>query len=160
MIVGISTSFLVFVLVLTDTDSALTSYNETEARYLLAMSAAAYSSSPDRCLHVLPQWNTWQLLSQTNIVCDSHSNNCSAFVVQSTSMQQLIVAFRGTNKRRQLYLEGIQSVFEKQLAFSNIGYVDKYFLDAFNYLWPSILNYLNNSATKQYTVMTVSISVV
>lgn len=145
---------LVLLLILLSTTDSKTGYTEFEAQSMLAMSAAAYSSTPNECIQrALPNARTWTFLSQWELVCDNKSNNCSAFIAQSNYRQEIIVAFRGTNKRSQLLVEAAENLLP-DAPYRDIGMIDKYFMTAIDQMWPSILPYINGSQTmtKNYTV--------
>lgn len=119
---------------------------------MLSMSAAAYSSTPDTCIRrVLPDAHTWHCVSRWDIICDQQNNTCSAFIAQSNYRQEMIIAFRGTNKRSQLLVEVSQSLMLDML-YRDLGSIDRYFMFALDSLWPSIVPYINATNTQNYTV--------
>jgi hypothetical protein len=103
----------------------LIKYDEAEARRMLAMSAAAYSLTPHECLNqTFPFHEIWRIESGTNSECDILSNTCSAFIAISDEKAEIIVSFRGTTTKRQLFLETAYILAPKE-DFYGMGKVKK-----------------------------------
>ncbi|KAF7632143.1 Lipase_3 domain-containing protein [Meloidogyne graminicola] len=128
-----------------------TAYNEPYARRLLALAAGAYSPTPPngcerRWMPDTRLWNT-----PINQSCDALDNTCSSYTVVSEPRSELIIIFRGTKTKEQLFLEGWQSL-QPGTDFDGIGKVNKYFARAFNTLWPSVKAALEDPRHSGYKV--------
>ncbi|KAL7075995.1 hypothetical protein ACQ4LE_004499 [Meloidogyne hapla] len=128
----------------------VTAYNEPYARKLLALSAGAYSPTPPNGCERrwMPDAHLWSSVNQT---CDALESTCSSYTVVSEPRCELIIVFRGTKTKEQLFLEGWQSL-QPGTDFDGIGLVNKYFLKAFNTLWPSVKAALVDAKHSGYKV--------
>nr|CAD2186804.1 unnamed protein product [Meloidogyne enterolobii] len=127
-----------------------TAYNEAYAKRLLALAAGAYSyTPPNGCeRRWMPDTRLWSSVNQT---CDALESTCSSYTVVSDQRCELIIVFRGTKTKEQLFLEGWQSL-QPGVDFDGIGMVNKYFLRAFNTLWPSVKEALEDPRHAGYKV--------
>ncbi|KAL3089817.1 hypothetical protein niasHT_028290 [Heterodera trifolii] len=73
----------------------LTNYNEQYAKIMLAF--------------WLPDPNQWRIYASINQTCDILDNPCSSYTVVSEARREMVVVFRGTKTKEQLFLEGWQS---------------------------------------------------
>ncbi|KAK0411929.1 hypothetical protein QR680_005925 [Steinernema hermaphroditum] len=111
-------------------------YDERLVRHkLFPMSAAAYSDSPQKCLHNVFRNASFE--RQVTKVCDwDRDDTCSGFVGVSHDDEAIIIAFRGTTTFIQLITEAGETLNE-HVEFITGGKVSKYFFDAFNIVWQS-----------------------
>ncbi|KAL3099721.1 hypothetical protein niasHT_028335 [Heterodera trifolii] len=119
----------------------LTNYNEQYAKIMLALSAGAYfrsAHSAEECVtNWLPDPNQWRIYASINQTCDILDNPCSSYTVVSEARREMVVVFRGTKTKEQLFLEGWQSTRPGK-DFYGVGKVNKYFFHALSVLWPSV----------------------
>uniref|UniRef100_A0A914VRU3 Fungal lipase-like domain-containing protein n=1 Tax=Plectus sambesii TaxID=2011161 RepID=A0A914VRU3_9BILA len=129
-------------------------YDETLARRMLDMSAAAYSQSPQNCFNqTFPVGQTWQVRNDFNTRCDFIKDFCSAFIAVSDDQREIVIAFRGTNTNGQLLLEGLESL-APEILFNNMGHVMKYFYDGFLKVWPEISEALTTNDNNYNVIFT------
>lgn len=83
----------------------LIKYDEDEARRMLSMSAAAYSTTPELCLNqTFPFNEVWRIETGVNRTCDIVKNNCSTFIAISDEKKEIIIAFREAKTKLQDFL--------------------------------------------------------
>lgn len=130
----------------------ITAYNEQYSKLMLALSAGAYAPSPNACVtRWMPDAHLWQLYAAMNQTCDALDNTCSTYTVVSEARREMVVVFRGTKTKEQLFLEGWQSL-QPGMDFYGIGKVNKYFFRALNTLWPSVQSALSDPRHTEFQV--------
>ena len=67
--------------------------------------------------------------------------------IVSDVRRELVIVFRGTKNKEQLFKEGWESL-QPDSEFYGICKVNRYFAAALNVLWPAVENMLNNSKHK------------
>lgn len=70
----------------------------------------------------LPKSEEWIIYTKNTPRCDNIASTCSMYVIRSLIVQQIIIAFRGTQTISQLIMESSESLLP-QLNFYGIGYV-------------------------------------
>ncbi|GMR58152.1 hypothetical protein PMAYCL1PPCAC_28347 [Pristionchus mayeri] len=114
--------------------SLAASFDDSTARnFMLPLSAAAYSDSPQTCL--TQKLNGAKLSKQVTLKCDYFDDKCSGFTAVYDTKKVIILSFRGTSNTAQLVAEVQESGFEAKVDFIDGGQVSKYFNDAFMQLW-------------------------
>uniref|UniRef100_A0A0R3S087 Lipase_3 domain-containing protein n=1 Tax=Elaeophora elaphi TaxID=1147741 RepID=A0A0R3S087_9BILA len=127
-------------------------YNETEAKILVSLTAAAYSNDPDKCVsNILPKWQEWMVYSKTSTICDAFRNSCSFYMIRSDIIKEIIIVFRGTTTVKQLIMEGWQSIRSKR-DFFGVGMVNRYFFQALEKIWPNIEPLLRDPIFRSYPI--------
>ncbi|VDK47122.1 unnamed protein product [Anisakis simplex] len=103
---------------------------------MLPVSAAAYSKTPEKCFqHILKDIKIKRHLTLPRLASSTPEDTCSGFTAVSHQRKAIIVSFRGTTTTKQLWLEGVESVFRYKVKMPSGGEVSKYFFDATNILW-------------------------
>ncbi|KAH7724951.1 Lipase family protein [Aphelenchoides avenae] len=144
--------FCIFACVAANPLPKRTQYNEQYAKQLLNLAAGAYSLTPEVCVNrTLPQAHQWKLYTSSLQRCDAYSSSCSYYIVISNSTREVIVVFRGTKTKKQLFIEGWQSL-QPGLDFFGVGKVNRYFFHALGTLWAGIEPVLADPAYKNYHV--------
>ncbi|KAI1719696.1 lipase (class 3) domain-containing protein [Ditylenchus destructor] len=129
-----------------------TDYDEEYARKMLNLAAGAYSLTPDACIQrTFTSAHKYTLVNSNTESCDGFSNLCSFYVSVSELRREIIVVFRGTKSKEQLFLEGWQSL-QPGVDFYGIGKVNKYFFRALNTLWDNLEPALIDQKYKDYNV--------
>lgn len=128
-------------------------YDETLARKMLSMSAAAYSSSSKNCLKSDPlKEDDWKHSQYLDEECDILSSTCAALIAVSDKKRQIAIAFRGTTTKSQLFLEAVGSL-SPGMEFFGIGFVHQYFKNGLIEVWDSVNSTLAEGKTKDYEVV-------
>uniref|UniRef100_A0A914H9I4 Fungal lipase-like domain-containing protein n=1 Tax=Globodera rostochiensis TaxID=31243 RepID=A0A914H9I4_GLORO len=119
----------------------LTKYNEQYAKIMLALSAGAYgrsARSAEECVaNWMPDASVWRIYASINHTCDILDNPCSSYTVVSEARREMVIVFRGTKTKEQLFMEGWQSIRPGK-DFYGAGKVNKYFFHALSVLWPKV----------------------
>ncbi|CAB3398655.1 unnamed protein product [Caenorhabditis bovis] len=127
-------------------------YNETEARMLLNLAAAAYSTNPDGCLQrTFPVQEGQRVLKTFSENCDFLGNPCSGYIVVSDVLRQITFVFRGTKTNSQLLLEG-WTTLQPKTEFYGIGNVNNYFKRGHELTWKYIEEVYNDTRYQNYDV--------
>ncbi|CAI5452157.1 unnamed protein product [Caenorhabditis angaria] len=127
-------------------------YNETEAKLLLNLSAAAYSTDPTPCIQrTFPSNENTQVATSFSVKCDFVGNPCAGYVTVSTVLQQITVVFRGTKTNSQLILEGWATT-QPSSDFYGLGLVNRYFKTGHDKTWDYVQGVLNNTQYANYDV--------
>ena len=66
----------------------------------------------------------WLLYSAPHAVCDVIESVCSGYIIRSDQLQQMIIIFRGTRTKKQLFQQGWQGL-QPGVDFYGIGKVGK-----------------------------------
>jgi len=133
---------LTFVLLLVSGINA--EYNETIAKRMLPLAAAAYSSNPSDCL--ASQFVNATLVTSYDFLCDITQNaTCAGYIALLHTEKVIALSFRGTNTVIQM-LEEVLSALEEKPNFLGIGRVNQYFYEAYTILWT------NGMARKLYNL--------
>ncbi|CAI4222914.1 unnamed protein product [Auanema sp. JU1783] len=130
-------------------------YNETEAKYLLKLSAGAYGQPEDinACLNSQPANGGIRTILDVNKEnCDALDNPCEGYIAVTDSEKLLHAVFRGTRTNSQLLLEGIATTVPGE-DFFGMGEVNKYFLRGHNLLWPDLETILRDPRYSDYTIV-------
>lgn len=127
-------------------------YNETEARMLLNLAAAAYSLDATPCLQrtFTPAENQ-TLLTTFSVRCDFVGNPCAGYIVVSDVLQQITVVFRGTKTSSQLLLEG-WTTLKPSADFYGMGLVNTYFRSGHEKTWQYVQDALSIPQYRNYDV--------
>ncbi|KAH7709187.1 class 3 lipase protein [Aphelenchoides avenae] len=111
-------------------------YDDKFARnQMLYLSAAAYSTTPTKCLtNVIPGANVTKSVVTT---CgdSKFAGQCAGFVGVAPPSKAVFLSFRGTSGFVQLVVESATTAFGEEQASPFGGKVSKYFLTIFNKLW-------------------------
>ncbi|EYC23663.1 hypothetical protein Y032_0015g2771 [Ancylostoma ceylanicum] len=130
----------------------VTNYNETIAKKLLGMAAAAYGDQPQMCLdRMFPSHDVQIVLSTTKKMCDSFGNTCESYIAASNKRKELDVVFRGSRTTGQIILQGLNSFIG--VNFFGMGVVNRYFKIGLNVLWPPIRQVLKDPKYAEYKVV-------
>ncbi|VDN00106.1 unnamed protein product [Thelazia callipaeda] len=130
----------------------VTNYNETEAKILLNLAAGAYSLQPQDCVkNTLPSREEWIIYSSGSTTCDVIQSSCAFYTIRSDILKEIIIIFRGTKTRKQLFLEGWQSLNNGK-NFLGVGMVNPYFSKAINKIWSNIEPLLRDPIFRSYRV--------
>uniref|UniRef100_A0AC34QN24 Fungal lipase-like domain-containing protein n=1 Tax=Panagrolaimus sp. JU765 TaxID=591449 RepID=A0AC34QN24_9BILA len=116
-----------------------TGYNEAEAKILLNLAAGAYGASPEGCINQTfgSSAHLYQLYARANEVCDIVNSICSGYTIINEHQKVIFVVFRGTKSKKQLLLEGWNSL-EPLKDFYGVGMANEYFSKALEVLWPNV----------------------
>ncbi|GMT10888.1 hypothetical protein PFISCL1PPCAC_2185, partial [Pristionchus fissidentatus] len=113
---------------------SLSAFDDGTARnFMMPLSAAAYSDSPQQCLD--KKLNGAKLSKQVTLDCDKFSDKCSGFTFVYDSKKVVGLSFRGTTNPAQLVAEAQESAFQAKVDFVDGGQVSKYWNDGFMKLW-------------------------
>ncbi|CAJ0566035.1 unnamed protein product, partial [Mesorhabditis spiculigera] len=111
-------------------------FNETLARnWVLPLCAAAYGTEPNVCIQKHVPTATYY--DRVEVVCDEFKklgDNCSAYTSYDKSLQQIIVTFRGSAGKYEMFIEFLSIVNHKD-DFFGTGKVYDYFHTAFLKIW-------------------------
>lgn len=83
-------------------------------------------NNKDCCYRIYPVAYQWSFLADVNETCDSFNNLCSFYTIVVQKSKQIIVVYRGTKTKRQLFVEGLESLQPGADFFGN-GKVNFYF---------------------------------
>ncbi|KAK5978860.1 Triacylglycerol lipase, partial [Trichostrongylus colubriformis] len=92
-----------------------TEYDESTARKLLNMAAGAYV-----VFRAFPAHEEYVLLSVSKKACDDFGNNCEGYIAVSNVTKEIVIVFRGTRTKGQLFLQGLNSILPR-LKFFDMG---------------------------------------
>ncbi|EFP00003.1 hypothetical protein CRE_18522 [Caenorhabditis remanei] len=129
-----------------------TGYDDAEARRLVKLAAAAYGDRHATCISkAFGNGENFHIENMEQKSCDHLDSTCAAYAVVSDSTKRIIVVFRGTKSKSQLFLEGWQSV-NHGIDFFDMGDVNRYFLNAHLVLWPEIEKVITNPRWVDYEI--------
>ena len=117
-------------------------YDRNVAYKMVYLCALAYSDDVAKYIPKASEVNTFELVKQVTKLCSGDAL-CSGFVAVSHSEKAIAIAFRGTQRFKQLVTEIIRILTEPQTDFEAGGKVQEYFLDAFNVVWNDLRQYVN-----------------
>ncbi|CAD5232559.1 unnamed protein product [Bursaphelenchus xylophilus] len=108
-------------------------YNETLARVMLTLAAAAYGDDPSQCLR--NRFGNAELIDRHEVLCDvSNNNTCVAYIAVVHAGEAIALVFRGSVGDSQLVLQAIAAV-TVQVEFQNpLTTVNQYYDHAFQIL--------------------------
>jgi hypothetical protein len=106
--------------------------------YWMPYAAAAYDDNPNRCFKNVESLydlsnHSISLYRQYTTFCDSLNDTCSGYTALDKYYLNLIIAFKGTTKFEQFFLNN--SSYEEMVPFVFGSKVNKKFLEAFNEVW-------------------------
>ncbi|KAI6220858.1 Lipase-like protein [Aphelenchoides fujianensis] len=108
-------------------------YNDTLARQMAKIAAAAYAPNHDACLR--QHFRNFEVLFTYEVECDStQETTCGAYLAAFHSEQVIAVVFRGTISRVQMF-EEVYSGFADKKNFMNLGKINLYFHNAYFAIW-------------------------
>ncbi|TKR60253.1 hypothetical protein L596_027529 [Steinernema carpocapsae] len=128
-----------------------TLYDETLARKLLNLASGAYAVSPQGCINrTFPVQARYREYTSANLLCDPYDNSCAFYTVVSDIRREIIIVFRGTKTKSQLFMEGLES--DDLIQFYGHGKVNKYFFRALNTMYDNVDKALTDPQLKDYQV--------
>ncbi|KAI6190617.1 Lipase-like protein [Aphelenchoides bicaudatus] len=132
-----------------------TGYDPNYARLMFYFSAGAYSPTPGDCVNETSRISgqSFQLYSTApgDYECDSNSNTCAFYVAVSPTARQIVIVFRGTKSKKQLFHETLQSL-QPNVDFYGLGKVNRYFFRALSAMWEPTATILNDPRYQGFTV--------
>ncbi|CAD5222979.1 unnamed protein product [Bursaphelenchus okinawaensis] len=109
-------------------------YNETLAKVMLTLSAAAYSDTPNDCLQ--NRFTNAELIERFEVDCDiTHNDTCAAYIAVVHEEQSIALVFRGTKASAQMDLEILAAFTFLQQYLDTDTQVNSYFNTAFEDLF-------------------------
>jgi hypothetical protein len=92
-----------------------------------------------------------QLYSKSTNDCDLNGNTCAYYVAVSPIARHIVMVFRGTKGKKQLFHETLQSL-QPNVDFYGFGKVNRYFFRALNAIWDSAAPVLHDPLYRDFSV--------
>uniref|UniRef100_A0A0N5C4X7 Lipase_3 domain-containing protein n=1 Tax=Strongyloides papillosus TaxID=174720 RepID=A0A0N5C4X7_STREA len=100
---------------------------------------------------VYQSFGTFNLFASRVLTCDKFRNKCGFYVLVSRREKIIIIAFSGSVTPTQTMLQTLSS-FRKRVFYKNLGLVNQYYADSFEFLWPFVKRVFYKTLYRNYKV--------
>uniref|UniRef100_A0A0K0E7A2 Lipase_3 domain-containing protein n=2 Tax=Strongyloides stercoralis TaxID=6248 RepID=A0A0K0E7A2_STRER len=127
-------------------------YDEAKAKLLHFLSYESYFANAGRCIPKLMNcFKSYELYMSKVVRCDNHKSKCSFYILVSKAEKNIIIVFSGTLSDRQFFHQ-LFSVYSKRIYYYKSGFVNKYYVQSFEHLWPYVSRIFKDKRFYDYTV--------